>query len=147
MTGAGNLPLYDPAALVQEHGSWSWLLRTGWDCWVFWVPKAAPPTWGCWICYWLCVGCSTTLLGQSSGADAIAKLLVPDCVDLFWRVTLHSAPLGLMRHRQAMTQTMRRAAGLLRATGPINFLRLSKTAGGNAPYSATTLATCPVAIR
>ncbi|ANF51233.1 para-nitrobenzyl esterase [Chryseobacterium glaciei] len=44
-----------------------------------------------------------TLLGQSSGGDAIAHLMISDGVEnLFQRVIIQSAPLGLRNHRQKM---------------------------------------------
>lgn len=46
-----------------------------------------------------------TLLGQSSGGDAIAHLLaLRECRGLFKRAIINSAPLGLRRHRQWMNQ-------------------------------------------
>lgn len=133
VTGAGDLPLYDPAALVSEQrvvfvavtyrlGLLGFLGPEGGpaanlgllDLLVAlrWVQRNAAAFGG--------DPRSVTLLGHSSGADAVAQLmLVPGSADLFRRVILHSAPLGLTRHRQAMTRAMRRAAGPLRATGPI----------------------------
>jgi len=44
-----------------------------------------------------------TLFGQSSGGDAIAHLMISDgAKDLFHRVIIHSAPLGLRQNRQKM---------------------------------------------
>ncbi|MGI4867547.1 MAG: carboxylesterase family protein [Janthinobacterium lividum] len=132
VTGAGDLPLYDPAALVSEQrvvfvavtyrlgllgflgteGGTSNLGLLDLRLALRWVQHNVAAFGGDPRC--------VTLLGHSSGADAIAQLLlVPECVDLFRRVILHSAPLGLTRRRQAMTQAMRRAAGPLPATGPI----------------------------
>ncbi|MEG0926436.1 carboxylesterase family protein [Chryseobacterium sp.] len=45
-----------------------------------------------------------TLLGQSSGGDAIAHLMISDGIDdLFKRVIIQSAPLGLRHKRQKMS--------------------------------------------
>jgi len=45
-----------------------------------------------------------TLFGQSSGGDAIAHLMVSEGVEnLFKRVIIHSAPLGLRQNRQKMS--------------------------------------------
>ncbi|KMQ59438.1 para-nitrobenzyl esterase [Chryseobacterium angstadtii] len=45
-----------------------------------------------------------TLLGQSSGGDAIAHLMISDGVEgLFQRVIIQSAPLGLRQNRQKMS--------------------------------------------
>ncbi|GAA4035745.1 carboxylesterase family protein [Hymenobacter glaciei] len=58
-----------------------------------------------------------TMFGHSSGADAIAQLmLVPEATHLFRRVMLHSAPLGLTRNRQRMLRAMSRAIGPLPST-------------------------------
>lgn len=47
---------------------------------------------------------NVTLLGQSSGGDAIAHLMISEGVeDLFQRVIIQSAPLGLRQNRQKMT--------------------------------------------
>ncbi|CAD7809576.1 Para-nitrobenzyl esterase [Chryseobacterium aquaeductus] len=46
-----------------------------------------------------------TLFGQSSGGDAIAHLMISDGVeDLFKRVIIHSAPLGLRLNRSKMSE-------------------------------------------
>ena len=132
VTGAGDLPLYDPAALVQEQRVVFVAVTYRLGLLGFLGTESGAPNLGLldlrlalrWVQHNVaafggdprCV----TLLGHSSGAAAIAQLLlVPGSVDLFRRVILHSAPLGLTRHRQAMTQAMRQAAGPLRATGPI----------------------------
>lgn len=45
-----------------------------------------------------------TLFGQSSGGDAIAHLMISEgAEDLFQRVIIHSAPLGLRHKRQKMS--------------------------------------------
>ncbi|MEF9477204.1 carboxylesterase family protein [Chryseobacterium sp. 1B4] len=45
-----------------------------------------------------------TLLGQSSGGDAIAHLMISEGVEgLFQRVIIQSAPLGLRHKRQKMS--------------------------------------------
>ena len=53
-----------------------------------------------------------TLLGHSSGGDAIAQLMLTEgAASLFRRVMLHSAPLGLTRNRGRMARAMAAAAG------------------------------------
>lgn len=48
---------------------------------------------------------NVTLLGQSSGGDAVAHLMISDGVEgLFHRVIIQSAPLGLRHHRQKMSE-------------------------------------------
>jgi len=133
VTGAGDLPLYDPAALVREQRVVFVAVTYRLGLLGFLGTEGGSPNLGLldlrlalrWVQHNVaafggdprCV----TLLGHSSGADAIAQLmLVPDCAELFRRVILHSAPLGLTRHRHAMTRAMRQAAGLLRTTGPIS---------------------------
>jgi len=57
-----------------------------------------------------------TLLGQSSGGDAIAHLMISDGVEgLFNRVIMHSAPLGLRQNRQKMTSEFLKKTGNLTA--------------------------------
>jgi para-nitrobenzyl esterase len=55
-----------------------------------------------------------TLLGQSSGGDVIAHLMISDDVEgLFHRVIIQSAPLGLRHSRQKMSaEFLRRTDGL-----------------------------------
>ncbi|MFD2035522.1 carboxylesterase family protein, partial [Belliella marina] len=49
-----------------------------------------------------------TLFGQSAGADAIAHLMIAKDVDgLFHRVIIQSAPFGIGRNREKMTQAMK----------------------------------------
>ena len=133
VTGAGDLPLYDPAALVSEQrvvfvavtyrlGLLGFLGSEG----------GTPPNLGLMdlleALRWVQRNSSAfggnpalvTLLGHSSGADAIAQLmLVPGATGLFRRVILHSAPLGLTRNRRAMSRAMVRAAGAFALTAPV----------------------------
>ena len=55
-----------------------------------------------------------TLLGQSSGGDAIAHLMISDGVEnLFQRVIIQSAPLGLRHKRQKMSaEFLKKTEGL-----------------------------------
>ncbi|KFF08695.1 carboxylesterase family protein [Chryseobacterium luteum] len=55
-----------------------------------------------------------TLLGQSSGGDAIVHLMISEGVDgLFQRVIIQSAPLGLRHKRQKMTaEFLKKTEGL-----------------------------------
>jgi para-nitrobenzyl esterase len=132
VTGAGDLPLYDPTILVSEQRVAFVAVTYRLGLLGFLGTEEGPSNLGLLdlllALRWVQRNVATfggdprcvTLLGHSSGADAIAQLLlVPDSVDLFRRVILHSAPLGLTRGRQAMTQAMRRAAGPLWATSPI----------------------------
>ncbi|TGD80856.1 carboxylesterase family protein [Hymenobacter wooponensis] len=133
VSGAGDLPMYSPAALVQEQrvvfvavtyrlGLLGFLGGEG----------AAPPNLGLldlrealrWVQRNITAfkgdPALVTLLGHSSGADAIAHLLVAEGArGLFRRVIMHSAPLGLSHNRLAMNQAMLRATGALPAHAPV----------------------------
>lgn len=132
VTGAGDLSFYDPAALVREQRVVFVAVTYRLGMLGFLGTEGGIPNLGLldmlaalrWVQHNVaafggdprCV----TLLGHSSGADAIAQLLlVPGSPGLCRRVILHSAPLGLTRHRQAMTRAMRRAAGPLDPVAPI----------------------------
>jgi para-nitrobenzyl esterase len=125
VTGAGDLAIYDPAALVAEQrvvfvavtyrlGLLGFLGSEG----------GTPPNLGLldllealrWVQRNIAAfggnPALVTLLGQSAGADAIAHLMVAEGASgLFRRVIMHSAPLGLARNRHAMNQAMVAAAG------------------------------------
>ncbi|MGI4871810.1 MAG: carboxylesterase family protein [Janthinobacterium lividum] len=133
VSGAGDLPLYDPARLVSEQrvvfvavtyrlGLLGFLGTAGGTppnlglldllAALRWVQRNGAAFGG--------DPALVTLLGHSSGADACAQLLlVPEARGLFRRVILHSAPLGLTRHRQALTRALQAAAGPLSPTAPI----------------------------
>jgi para-nitrobenzyl esterase len=64
-----------------------------------------------------------TLFGQSAGADAIAHLLLcGETRGLFRRVLLQSPPLGLRTGRARMTRLMVEAAGVLDPAAPVDAL-------------------------
>ncbi|WP_035566747.1 carboxylesterase family protein [Hymenobacter sp. IS2118] len=133
VTGAGDLPMYDPAALVAEQrvmfvavtyrlGLLGFLGSAG----------GTPPNLGLLdlleALRWVQRNSAAlggnpalvTLLGHSSGADAIAQLLLTaDAPGLFRRVILHSAPLGLTRRRHALSRALVAAAGPLPPHGPV----------------------------
>jgi para-nitrobenzyl esterase len=133
VSGAGDLPLYDPAVLVAEQrvlfvavtyrlGLLGWLGYPGGPPAnlglldlleaLRWVQRNASALGG--------NPALVTLLGHSSGADAVARLLlVPEARGLFRRVILHSPPLGLARGRARMGQAMAAAVAPLPATGPV----------------------------
>ncbi|UOG74055.1 carboxylesterase family protein [Hymenobacter tibetensis] len=142
VTGAGDVPLYDPAALVSEQrvvvvavtyrlGLLGFLGSEG----------GTPPNLGLldllealrWVQRNIaaCGGNPNlvTLLGHSSGADAIAHLMVSEgAAGLFRRVIMHSAPLGLARNRQPMIQAMAAAIGTFPATASIDEVLARETA-------------------
>ena len=133
VTGAGDLPLYDPAALVREQRVVFVAVTYRLGLLGFLGSAAGtPPNLGLldlrealrWVQRNIAAfggnPSLVTLLGHSSGADAIAHLLVAEGTrGLFRRVILHSAPLGLARNRRAMTQAMTVAAGPLPLTAPV----------------------------
>ena len=134
VSGAGDLPIYDPAALVSEQrvvfvavtyrlGLLGFLGSEG----------GIQPNLGLldllealrWVQRNIAAfggdASLVTLFGQSAGADAIAHLMVSDGAQgLFRRVILHSAPLGLARNRQAMNRAMVAAAGSFQPDAPID---------------------------
>jgi len=64
---------------------------------------------------------SVTLFGQSAGGDAIAHLMISEgAEDLFQRVIIQSAPLGITYGRSAMTAAMLEAVGAPRRVAPID---------------------------
>lgn len=132
VTGAGDLPLYDPVALVREQRVVFVAVTYRLGLLGFLGTATTPPNLGLldllaalrWVQRNVAAfggnPALVTLLGHSSGADAIAQLmLVPEAPQLFRRVILHSAPLGLTRHRRAMTQAMARAAGPFAPTAAV----------------------------
>jgi para-nitrobenzyl esterase len=133
VTGAGDLPIYNPAVLVAEQrvvfvavtyrlGLLGFLGSEG----------GTPPNLGLldlleslrWV--QRNIGAFggnpalVTMFGQSAGADAIAHLMVAEgATGLFRRVILHSAPLGLSRHRYAMSRAMAAAVGTFLPTASV----------------------------
>ncbi|OON66243.1 carboxylesterase family protein [Hymenobacter sp. CRA2] len=125
VSGAGDLAFYDPASLVAEQrvivvavtyrlGLFGFLGSQG----------GTPPNLGLldllealrWVQRNIAAfggdAACVTLLGHSSGGDAIAHLLVAEGAQgLFRRVIMHSPPLGLARNRAALTRAMTAAVG------------------------------------
>jgi para-nitrobenzyl esterase len=134
VTGAGDLPIYDPAVLVSEQrvvfvavtyrlGLLGFLGRE----------DGTPANLGLldlleslrWVQRNIAAFGGNpelvTLFGQSAGADAIAHLMVAEgAKNLFRRVIMHSAPLGLARKRHAMSRAMAEAAGTFLPTATID---------------------------
>lgn len=134
VTGAGDLPIYDPVLLVREQ-------RVVFVAVTYRIgllgflgsADGPPPNLGLldirealrWVqCNIAAFGgdpACVTLLGHSSGGDAIAHLMIAEgSAGLFRRVILHSAPLGLAHQRQAMSRAMTAAAGKLPVDGPVS---------------------------
>jgi para-nitrobenzyl esterase len=133
VTGAGDLPIYDPAMLVREQrvvfvavtyrlGLLGFLGSA----------EGPPPNLGLLdlreALRWVQRNIATfggdpalvTLLGHSSGGDAIAHLMIADdTAGLFRRAILHSAPLGLAPRRQAMSRAMMAAVGTFAPDAPV----------------------------
>ncbi|MBT9394918.1 carboxylesterase family protein [Hymenobacter sp. NST-14] len=129
VSGAGDLPFYDPAPLVAEQrvvvvavtyrlGIFGFLGRASTPAnlglldllsALRWVGRNSAAFGGDPAC--------VTLLGHSSGADAAAHLMVAEgAAGLFRRVILHSAPLGLAPNRARMTRAMAAATESLLPT-------------------------------
>jgi para-nitrobenzyl esterase len=125
VSGGGDIPLYDPTALVRENnvivvnltyrlGIFGFLGR-GRDVpanlglldlieALRWVKRNISSLGG--------DPNNVTLFGQSAGGDAIVHLMISDgTIGLFHRVVIQSAPLGIRRRREKMTKAMARAAG------------------------------------
>jgi para-nitrobenzyl esterase len=134
VSGAGDLPLYDPATLVQEQRVVFVAITYRLGLLGFLGGEAGPPpNLGLldllealrWVQRNIQAFAGNpdlvTLLGHSSGADALAHLMVAEgATNLFRRVILHSAPLGLARNRHAMTRAMVAAAGPFPAAATID---------------------------
>ena len=129
VSGAGDLALYDPATWVAEQRVAFVAVTYRLGLFGFLGSGTTPPNLGLldllaalrWVQRNIAAfGGDPTLVslfGHSSGADAIAQLmLVPGAPDLFRRVMLHSAPLGLTRQRRRMLRAMRGAVGVLPST-------------------------------
>lgn len=136
VSGAGDLPIYDPTILVREHrlvvvtvtfrlGALGFL-GDGRD---------RPANLGLldllaalrWIQREIAVFGGdpelVTLAGQSAGGDAIAHLLISEGAEgLFHRAVISSSPFGLRRHRARMTAAMARVTGPLTSTTPLDDL-------------------------
>ncbi|MDQ2795098.1 MAG: carboxylesterase family protein [Bacteroidota bacterium] len=132
VSGAGDLAIYDPAVWVAEQRVVFVAVTYRLGLFGFLGTEATPPNLGLldlrealrWVQRNIAAfggdPASVTLFGHSSGADAIAQLmLTADATRLFRRVMLHSAPLGLTRNRQRMLRAMRRAVGELSPTAAI----------------------------
>ena len=129
VSGAGDLAIYDPATWVTEQRVVFVAITYRLGMFGFLGSGSTPPNLGLldllealrWVQRNIAAfGGDPTLVslfGHSSGADAIAQLmLVESAPRLFRRAMLHSAPLGLTRNRQRMLQAMSRAVGPLPPT-------------------------------
>ncbi|MFC6225760.1 carboxylesterase family protein [Hymenobacter artigasi] len=129
VSGAGDLAIYDPATWVTEQRVVFVAVTYRLGLFGFLGTSSTPPNLGLldllealrWVQRNIAAfggdPALVTLLGHSSGADAIAQLmLVAGAPGLFRRVMLHSAPLGLTRNRQRMLRAMSRAVGHIPAT-------------------------------
>ena len=129
VSGAGDLAIYDPAVWVVEQRVVFVAVTYRLGLFGFLGSGRTPPNLGLldllealrWV--QRNIGAFggapalVSLFGHSSGADAIAQLmLVEGATNLFRRVMLHSAPLGLTRNRQRMLRAMSRAVGTLPPT-------------------------------
>ncbi|MBA4492506.1 carboxylesterase family protein [Paracoccus sp. S1E-3] len=131
-SGAGDMAVFDPAALVAEQQVVvvAVTYRLGLFGWLGGPERAA--NLGAqdvvaalhWVRDHIAVfggdpGC-VTLFGQSSGGDLAARLMVSDATrGLLHRVIVQSAPLALSRRTGRMRAVMRRGAEGLTAAAPI----------------------------
>ncbi|MBF9144226.1 carboxylesterase/lipase family protein [Hymenobacter sp. BT439] len=124
VSGAGDLAIYDPATWVAEQRVVFVAVTYRLGLFGFLGSGSTPPNLGLldllealrWVQRNIAAfggdPALVTLFGHSSGADAIAQLMLTEgAASLFRRVMLHSAPLGLTRGRQRMLQAMSRAMG------------------------------------
>ncbi|MCI1186862.1 carboxylesterase family protein [Hymenobacter sp. DH14] len=124
VSGAGDLAIYDPAVWVAEQRVVFVAVTYRLGLFGFLGSGSMPPNLGLldllaalnWV--QRNIGAFggdpalVTMFGHSSGADAIAQLMLTDgAASLFRRVMLHSAPLGLTRNRQRMLRAMSAAVG------------------------------------
>ena len=129
VSGAGDLAIYDPATWVAEQRVVFVAVTYRLGLFGFLGTEATPPNLGLldllealrWVQRNIAAfggdPALVTMFGHSSGADAIAQLMLTDgAATLFRRAMLHSAPLGLTRNRQRMGQAMSRAVGPLPRT-------------------------------
>ena len=124
VSGAGDLAVYDPATWVAEQRLVFVAVTYRLGLFGFLGTAEAPPNLGLldllealrWVQRNIAAfggdAQLVTLLGHSSGGDAIAQLmLTAEATTLFRRVMLHSAPLGLTRNRNDMARAMAAAVG------------------------------------
>ena len=132
VSGAGDLAIYDPAVWVAEQRVVFVAVTYRLGLFGFLGTEATPPNLGLldlrealrWVQRNIAAfggdPALVTMFGHSSGADAIAQLmLTAGAATLFRRAMLHSAPLGLTRNRQRMLRAMSRAVGPLAPTASV----------------------------
>ncbi|PRZ17458.1 carboxylesterase family protein [Nesterenkonia sandarakina] len=142
ISGAGDAPIYDPTALVEEQrvvvvsvtyrlGAFGFLGGRGRSanlglmdqlCALEWVQRNIAAFGG--------DPDTVTLFGQSAGGDAIAHLMATsDAPRLFRRAIMQSPPLGISRGRAKMTAAMAAAGPELPADASVKqVLRLQEAA-------------------
>ena len=129
VSGAGDLAIYDPATWVAEQRVVFVAVTYRLGLFGFLGSGSTPPNLGLldllaalrWVQHNIAAfggdPALVSLFGHSSGADAIAQLMLADgAANLFRRVILHSAPLGLTRNRSRMLRAMSQAVGALAPT-------------------------------
>jgi len=123
VAGGGDLPIFDPAALVREQGVIvvAVTFRLGIRGFLG-DGRRVPPNLGLldlvealrWVRRHIADfggdPSAVTLMGQSAGGDAVVHLLVA-AEGLFVRAVVQSAPLGIRRRRGRMTARMLAAVG------------------------------------
>jgi para-nitrobenzyl esterase len=134
--GAGDLPVYDPAHLVREHGVIVVAVTYRLGILGFLGDgERVPANLGLLdqlaALRWVHANIAAfggdpdrvTLFGQSAGADAIAHLMISaGAGGLFRRAIVQSAPFGLRTGRATMTRLMLEAAGVLEPAAAMDAL-------------------------
>lgn len=132
VSGAGDVPIHDPAVLVREEGVVvvSVTYRLGLFGYLG-SPEGRPANLGLLdqveALRWVQRNIAgfggdpdnVTAFGESAGADAVVHLMVADGArGLFRRAIVQSAPLGITRGREAMTAAMAAEASTVPADAP-----------------------------
>lgn len=134
--GGGDLPIYDPAHLVREHGVIVVAVTYRLGILGFLGDgERVPANLGLLdqleALRWVHANIAAfggdpdavTLFGQSAGADAIAHLMISaGAAGLFRRAIVQSAPFGLRTGRASMTRLMLDAAGIVEPTAAMDAL-------------------------
>ena len=133
-TGAGDAPIFDPAALVREQqvvvvavtyrlGLLGFLgSRVGTPANLGLLDQVAALRWvSTNIAAFGGDPTNVTVFGQSAGGDAVAHLMIAEGTEgLFRRAIIQSAPLGISRRRAEMTAAMAAEAALVSPDSPVD---------------------------
>lgn len=161
VTGAGDLPIFDPTRLVTEQRVIvvSVTYRLGVLGYLR-LPGVAPANLGLLdqvaALRWVCANIAAfggdpervTLFGQSAGGDAVAHLMVAHGTEgLFRRAIVQSAPLGILSGRTRMSEAMARAVGALVPHTPVRDLLALQEKAAQAAKSFGLRSAMPFGVR